>query len=358
MDAPRRLLLVAVLVAALLVGTAAANRTGPLIVDHTSTDLSAIPASAIGNAKAALHVAYGHTSHGSQLVSGMTGLRTFAGTPLPNSTYAFSEGGAGGALDLDDYFASGDLGNPDFTSWADRTRAYLDNPANGDVNVVMWSWCGQVSGASEAQIATYLLLMDGLEREYGDVTFVYMTGHLDGSGVAGNLNQRNNQIRDWCRTRNRVLYDFADIESYDPDGNGYLALGTNDGCDYSGGNWAQDWQNSHVKNKDWFECWPAHTEHLNGNLKAYAAWHLFARIAGWTGTAPVIVPGGAGVPADTDGDGVFDDVNGNGRRDFADVVLFFDQMAWIAANESLAAFDCNGNGRIDFADVVLLFDRL
>ena len=45
------------------------------------------------------------------------------------------------------------------------------------------------------------------------------------------------------------------------------------------------------------------------------------------------VPGGAGIPTDTDGDGLYDDVNGNGRKDFADVVLYFNQMTWIAANE-------------------------
>ncbi len=77
------------------------------------------------------------------------------------------------------------------------------------------------------------------------------------------------------------------------------------------------------------------------------------------GTAPVIqLPGGAGVPTDTDADGLYDDVNGNGRKDFADVVLFFNQMTWIAANEPVAAFDYNGNGRIDFADVVWLFNHL
>ncbi|MEN6342622.1 MAG: right-handed parallel beta-helix repeat-containing protein [Methanospirillum sp.] len=74
--------------------------------------------------------------------------------------------------------------------------------------------------------------------------------------------------------------------------------------------------------------------------------------------ALVAVPGGAGAPTDTDGDGLYDDVNGNGRRDFADVVLYFNQMSWIAANEPVAAFDCNGNGRIDFADVAWLFARL
>ncbi len=75
-------------------------------------------------------------------------------------------------------------------------------------------------------------------------------------------------------------------------------------------------------------------------------------------TMPLLIPGGAGVPHDTDGDGRCDDVNGNGRNDFADVVLFFNQMTWIAWNEPVSLFDYNGNGRIDFADVVWLFNHL
>ena len=73
---------------------------------------------------------------------------------------------------------------------------------------------------------------------------------------------------------------------------------------------------------------------------------------------PVTVPGGAGMPTVTDADGTYDDVNGNGRKDFADVVLYFNQMSWISTNEPVAAFDYNGNGRIDFADVVRLFNHL
>jgi PKD repeat protein len=75
--------------------------------------------------------------------------------------------------------------------------------------------------------------------------------------------------------------------------------------------------------------------------------------------SPVLtVPGGTAPPTDTNGDGLYDDVNGNGRADFADTVLFFTQMAWIAANEPADAFDYNGNGRIDFADVVALFNTV
>ncbi len=72
----------------------------------------------------------------------------------------------------------------------------------------------------------------------------------------------------------------------------------------------------------------------------------------------VSVPGGAGTPTSTEVPGLYDDVNGNGRRDFADVVLYFNQIGWIAAHEPVAAFDYNRNGRIDFADVVWLFNNL
>ena len=92
-----------------------------------------------------------------------------------------------------------------------------------------------------------------------------------------------------------------------------------------------------------------------------SSWVNVTASTGWNpGQGPVLlpVPGGVGLPTDTDDDGVYDDVNGNGRRDFADVVLFFNQMGWIAANEPVAAFDCNDNGRIDFADVVWLFNHL
>ncbi len=122
-----------------------------------------------------------------------------------------------------------------------------------------------------------------------------MTGHLNGTGEAGNVNQRNQQIRNWCAANNKILYDFADVESYDPDGLvNYMQLGCNDNCDYSGGNWALDWQATHTQNVDWYACSPAHSQALNGNRKAYAAWWMFARIAGWDGspepTGPTFYP--------------------------------------------------------------------
>jgi len=254
-----------------------------LIIDHRCINLNSIPAESIDAAKKNLHIAYSHTSHGSQITDGMTGLVSFKGTG-----YSWNNGGSGGALDLHDYAMSGDLGAPDRTSWANQTRTYL--AANKDVNVVIWSWCGQVSTSTEADITTYLNLMEALENDFKNVKFVYMTGHLDGTGLTGNLHQRNEQIRTYCKTNKKILFDFADIESYNPDGVYFGAKKPNDACDYDNdgngsmeSNWAIQWQNSHTQGKDWYNCSSAHSQPLNANQKAYASWWLWARLAGWDG---------------------------------------------------------------------------
>jgi hypothetical protein len=253
------------------------------IINHGSVKVTSIPSQWITAAKKNLHIAYGHTSHGSQLIDGMTGLVNFKGT-----AFNWNNGGTGGALDLHDYAMSGDLGAPDRTTWAALTRTYLS--ANPDVNVIIWSWCGEVSTATEADIVTYLNLMSGLEKDFKNVKFVYMTGHLDGTGLAGNLHLRNEQIRNYCKSNNKILFDFADIESYNPDGVYFGDKHPNDACDYdsnndgnSDGNWAMEWQNSHTLGTDWYSCSSAHSQPLNANLKAYAAWWLWARLGGWDG---------------------------------------------------------------------------
>ena len=125
--------------------SAPAARTQPIIIDHTTTDLDQVPVHWLEQAKALHRASYGHTSHGSQLVSGMAALMA---DPAWDNLLVFNRDGAvqAGVLSLADNTPSGDLGNPDRTSWADRTRVYLNGPA-GDRNVVMWSWCGQVTSA-------------------------------------------------------------------------------------------------------------------------------------------------------------------------------------------------------------------
>lgn len=47
-----------------------------IIANHEAAKLSIIPDEWIDSAKVKLHIAYGHTSHGSQLITGMEGLKT------------------------------------------------------------------------------------------------------------------------------------------------------------------------------------------------------------------------------------------------------------------------------------------
>jgi hypothetical protein len=269
-----------------------------LIIDHHCTDLSQVPTAYLDSAKAQFRMTYGHTSHGSQIISGMEILRNHDSRfDFFNDYYHYRFGppnplAPDGDLSLWDYVPDGDLGAPDRTTWAAATRAMLLNSGGNYVvyphrrNLVMWSWCGQVSWALVADIDLYLSLMNQLEADFPDVTFVYMTGHLDGTGTAGNLFQRDEQIRNYCRTNHKVLFDFADIESYDPDGNGYVSRGATDNCDYSGGNWAQQWCAAHPGDPLCEDCSCAHSQSLNCNRKARAFWYMLARLAGWPGATP------------------------------------------------------------------------
>ncbi|GAG48935.1 unnamed protein product, partial [marine sediment metagenome] len=228
-----------------------------------------VPQADIQRAKDTLRISYGHTSHGSQLTTGMTPLDAFMQTRwgTPAGLYTWTDGGTGDTLDIDDRAMAGDVGY--YPQWVNETRAYLNNPAHSACNVIIWSWCGQASGyTQQTMIDRYLAPMNQLETDYPNVRFVYMTGHLDGGGATGNLNLRNQQIRDYCTANDKILYDFADIESYDPDGlTHYMPLLCNDDCDYDSDgngsrdrNWATDWQAAHPG--DWYSCSAAHSRPL------------------------------------------------------------------------------------------------
>lgn len=262
-----------------------------IIIDHNCTDYTEIPESWIQTAKDNLRIGYGHTSHGSQLVTGMDALmNTFGGVWNFNiSGWGLQEG-----VFFNDFWAPGDLGHNGDLTWRDDTIYMLSLPEN-DRNIVMWSWCGGCSDNTEEGINIYLNAMNQLEIDYPEITFVYMTGHLDGTGEAGNLAIRNQQIRDYCIANGKVLFDFADIESYDPDRlTNYMPLLCNDNCDYDSdgngytdSNWADNWLIANpgselasiVNNCD--SC--AHSKRLNCILKGSAVWWMFARIAGWEG---------------------------------------------------------------------------
>ena len=268
---------------------------GQIIINHSNTDITSLSEDEINQAKSILHIAYGHTSHGSQVTDGMTGLVAFAngggkGLNLPDDIFAWNIGGTDGALDLHDGAMGGDVGY--YPQWYNNTVSYLGpvNPetgkgtANPDVNVIMWSWCGQVDDRySEGKLySDFLEPMHLLETTYPNVKFVYMTGHLDHWDDANNK-AANDSIRRHCLREGKILYDFADIESYNPDGTFFEYAG--DDCSYYNsngdylGNWAEEWRATHTEGVDWYNCGAAHSDALNANQKAYAAWAMFVEIA-------------------------------------------------------------------------------
>jgi hypothetical protein len=248
--------------------------TAAIIADHNAAAaFDNIPACWIERAKGMFRVTYHHTSHGSQIPSGMDYLLNYV-DPLYNYNYP---AGSGILYFWDNYDI--DLGY----DWSPTTRS--DLTSNPSLNNVMWSWCGQVSGYTtySSMSEHYFAPAEAIVNDYG-IDFVYMTGHLEGTGPTGANYQANNIIRQYVQDIDGVLFDFADIESYDPAGN-YYPNGS-DACE-----WCYTWCAAHPSdcvNIDSISC--AHSHSLNCIQKAKAYWWMLARMAGWDGNAGQACP--------------------------------------------------------------------
>jgi len=67
------------------------NGQAGILIDHKCRELSNIPTSWIDSAKKKLYIGYGHTSHGSQLTTGMNALEDYFTSGLYNWSHKGGE---------------------------------------------------------------------------------------------------------------------------------------------------------------------------------------------------------------------------------------------------------------------------
>jgi hypothetical protein len=253
--------------------------TGALIIDYNNTDISRIPDYWLAEAKK-LTFHYANTSHGSQIVYGLEALADqdpkygitviTAGSSPPSSLNCqpgtlciFNGNPPETYINPDDYWSAEDGRN--------RTQAVANT---GLFDFSMWSWCGQQSSNSEQTVQLYLDTMNGFEQAYPAMRFILMTGHTDGGGST--LARNNDMVLNYAKNNQKVVFDFASIESYDPAGNYYP--NASDACD-----WCASWCSAHPEDcQDLTDNCP-HSHPLQCKLKAQAFWWMMARLAGWDG---------------------------------------------------------------------------
>jgi len=92
---------------------------------------------------------------------------------------------------------------------------------------------------------------------------------------------------------------------------------------------------------------------VSGNHGGHDIWVVKLESAG-----PLAFPGQRDPPTDPDGDGLYEDVDGNGLIEFNDVIVYYENMAFIREHQPVAAFDYDGNRMIGYNDVVTLYQMV
>jgi len=183
------------------------------------------------------------------------------------------------------------------------------NPADFDVLSFQFSYLNVLDTSTINNFFTHLpgTYDDAydLEREIAEhltnanprKVFVYFTSSLARSIGTQVSMDFNASMRDWCRTTNCILFDFADIEAYDSLGR--PCYDDRDGVEYLQPNTTLSENNPNdglnipaICQEKTVEVTNGHLSTAQGNVAiAKGLWVLMARIAGWTpNTTPPEAP--------------------------------------------------------------------
>ena len=190
-------LCVGMLIAVSIVGGVCADA---IIVDHTCTDISAIPDSALPGA-IATKLVLRRASVGGNIDEGLNDLYD-SNHKYDRSNWDFS-----------------DRGNP---GWAEKITDIVDFTADhvNDYDVFSMKFCFI---DQDADWPTYRDAMEQLESDYPTKTFVWwtmpiMTEDASSADDAALRHAFNVNVRNWCAAHDKILFDIADIECYNPSG--------------------------------------------------------------------------------------------------------------------------------------------
>jgi hypothetical protein len=258
----------------------AAQSPDLIYIDHTTADITKIPDAWITQAKNLDKIHFAHTSHGSQLLTGLDYLQsqkpikyryaiTYDPTTFPSETGALK------IYDGNSYEGNNYITPEMYWATADGITHTKMTLNTNNFNSSGWTWCGQMSSNDIATVNLYINKLKNLDNQYADVDMIYFTGHTD-PGARATLNRNNNKVRDYVIAYGGILFDFNDIESFDPTGRYYPA--TTDAC-----TWCNTWCNTHPTDCQDLPTDCAHSHGFNCKVKGEAFWWMTARMAGWNG---------------------------------------------------------------------------